>query len=165
MTPVAPERTLILDDYLDLATVQIEDAGSTVCLRPIAGDLAEVERVLAKMPHVKIYRAENLPAHLHLSGNARIAPLWILPEEGWRVETRAVFQRPRRTGPLRGDHGYDPALASMRGIFIAQGPAFKSGVVTEAVENVHIYNLLCAALGLRPAPNDGDDRLVKAALR
>jgi hypothetical protein len=33
------------------------------------------------------------------------------------------------------------------------------------VENVHIYNLLCAALGLTPAPNDGDDRLVRTMLR
>jgi hypothetical protein len=33
------------------------------------------------------------------------------------------------------------------------------------VENIHIYNLLCAALKLQPAPNDGDDRLVRAALK
>jgi len=33
------------------------------------------------------------------------------------------------------------------------------------VENVHIYNLLCAAAGLRPAPNDGDARLVRAMLK
>jgi hypothetical protein len=33
------------------------------------------------------------------------------------------------------------------------------------VENVHIYNLLCAAAGLKPAPNDGDDRLVRVALQ
>ena len=65
----------------------------------------------------------------------------------------------------RGQHGYDPEVAAMHGIFIAQGPAFRSGVELEAFENVHIYNLLCATLGLTPAPNDGDDRLVKAALR
>jgi hypothetical protein len=33
------------------------------------------------------------------------------------------------------------------------------------VESVHVYNLLCAALGLTPAPNDGDDRLVRSVLR
>jgi hypothetical protein len=53
----------------------------------------------------------------------------------------------------------------MRGIFIASGPSFKAGVVVEPVENIHIYNLLCAALKLQPAPNDGDDRLVRAALK
>jgi hypothetical protein len=53
----------------------------------------------------------------------------------------------------------------MHGIFIARGPAFKTGVQVDAVENIHVYNLLCATLGLKPAPNDGDDRLVTAALR
>jgi hypothetical protein len=38
-------------------------------------------------------------------------------------------------------------------------------VEVNAVENIHIYNLLCAALDLKPAPNDGDDRLVRATLR
>ena len=66
---------------------------------------------------------------------------------------------------IKGDHGYDPALPAMHGIFVASGPSFKAGVVTGAVENIHIYNLLCAAVRLTPAPNDGDDRLVRAALR
>ena len=52
----------------------------------------------------------------------------------------------------------------MHGIFVAHGPAFRRCIEIPAVENVHVYNLLCAVLDLRPAPNDGDDRLVKAAL-
>jgi hypothetical protein len=53
----------------------------------------------------------------------------------------------------------------MRGILIAHGPAFRRGVEVPEVENIHVYNLLCAALGLKPAANDGDQRLVRAALR
>jgi hypothetical protein len=33
------------------------------------------------------------------------------------------------------------------------------------VDNIHIYNLMCAVLHILPAPNDGDDRLVRAFLR
>ncbi len=166
MTNVAPERTIIADDYLDLKTVQVDDGGSVVCLRPLTGTFDDLEQRLAKMPHVKIYRAENLPERFHLKDNPRIAPLWLLPDEGWRVESRALAGKPRKTGqPLRGDHGYDPAYATMRGTFIASGPAFKRGVQLPEVENIHVYNLLCAVAGLKPAPNDGDDRLVKAALR
>ena len=51
------------------------------------------------------------------------------------------------------------------GILMAAGPSFRSGVVIDPVENVNIYNLLCAALHLKPAANDGDDRLVKAFLK
>ena len=76
----------------------------------------------------------------------------------------ATGERDRRTRNLRGDHGYDPALPSMHGILIAHGPAFRRGTVVPAVENIHIYNLLCAVAGLKPAPNDGDDRLVRTML-
>ena len=66
----------------------------------------------------------------------------------------------------KGQHGYDPAYPSMHGILIASGPAFRAGgLVIDSVENVHVYNLLCAVLGLKPAPNDGDNRLVKALLK
>ena len=87
-----------------------------------------------------------------------------MPEAGWHVASRRKFERSRSTY-LKGDHGYDPAVRDMHGIFIASGPSFKAGVVVEPVENIHIYNLLCAALKLQPAPNDGDDRLVRAALK
>ncbi|HYD84721.1 MAG TPA: hypothetical protein VEA63_11730, partial [Opitutus sp.] len=77
----------------------------------------------------------------------------------------ANFDRFRHTFN-KGDHGYDPAFPSMHGILIANGPAFKAaGGTIDRVENIHVYNLLCAALGLTPAPNDGDDRLVRAMLR
>ena len=52
----------------------------------------------------------------------------------------------------------------MGALFLAQGPAFRQGVILKAFDSIHVYNLLCAALGLLPAPNDGDDRLVRAAL-
>ena len=52
----------------------------------------------------------------------------------------------------------------MGALFLAHGPAFKRGVELPAVENLHLYHLLCAVLGVKPAPNDGDDRLVRAAL-
>ena len=166
MAAVSPDRLLLLDDYVDLSRVQIDDVGSTVSLRPTDDDIAGLENRLRKMPHAQVYRAENLPLRFHLRSNPRIAPLWVVMEEGWRAETRATAERPRKTGlPLRGDHGYDPAVAAMHGVFIAWGPSFKPGVALPEVENIHVYNLLCAALGLKPAANDGDDRLVRAALR
>ena len=57
------------------------------------------------------------------------------------------------------------ATSNMGALFIASGPVFKRGVKIDDVVNIQIYNLLCAALGLTPAPNDGDQRLVRAALR
>ena len=56
----------------------------------------------------------------------------------------------------RGSHGYDPALPSMRAVFIARGPSFRDGVVLPPIDNVDVYPLLMRLLGLPPEPNDGD---------
>jgi predicted AlkP superfamily pyrophosphatase or phosphodiesterase len=167
MTACDSDRVVILDDFVDLATTQIDFEETTAGLRPLpGGDVATIMRTLEKLPPgAKAYRAADLPARFHVDPrNPRVPPVWIVPAEGWQIMHRSLFNSVR-TKFLQGQHGYDPGFASMRGIFIAQGPAFKRGVVLEPFENVHIYNLLCAALGLQAAPNDGDDRLVKSALR
>lgn len=169
MTATSRDRVVIVDDLIDLSAVQVEDEGSVFSLRPIRGTVEELVRKFDGVAHVKAYRAEDLPAHLNFRGNPRIASVWVVPDEGWHVGTRAAYERLRTRyaaqGYLLGDHGYDPRLERMRGILIAHGPAFRRGVEGPETENIHIYNLLCAALGLTPAPNDGDNRLVRAAIR
>ena len=132
MSATSIERTIILDDLIDLKTVQIDADGSTLSMRPLDGDAARLVRAFAGVPHVKAYRAEELRERFHFDDNARIAPVWVLPDEGWHLATRATVERLKRRftekGYLAGDHGYDPAIPSMRGIFIAHGPAFRRGV-------------------------------------
>ncbi len=169
MTATSGERAVIIDGLLDLTSVLVEDEGSVLSLRPLRGTAEELVRKFDGVAHVKAYLAEDLPAHFHFRGNPRIAPVWVLPDLGWHVGTRAAHERLRvryaAQGYLLGDHGYDPALPIMHGLFLAHGPAFQAGVRLPATENIHVYNLLCAVLGLTPAPNDGDDRLVRGALR
>ncbi len=168
MTTTGPDQVILLDDYIDLATVQVDFDESTVGLRPAAGGSVDaIMRSLQRLPaHAKAYRAAELPARFHIDpSNPRVPPVWILPDEGWEVLRRSEFAATKDRF-IKGQHGYDPALPDMRGILIAAGPSFKAtGEVIDEVENVHIYNLLCAALHLRPAPNDGDDRLVRAMLK
>jgi predicted AlkP superfamily pyrophosphatase or phosphodiesterase len=123
-----------------------------------------VRALSALPPQAKAYLSSDLPARFHLNGNARIPPVWIVADEGWEIEVRNHFKSVRLRY-LKGDHGYDPALDAMHGILIANGPSFLHGVAIDPVENVQIYNLLCAALQLKPAANDGDDRLVRAFLQ
>lgn len=174
MTACDPERVLMLDDLVDLATVQVDFDQTVVGLRPLRGReptnddgaVSELMRSLEKLPpQVKAYRAADLPARLHIDAvHPRVPPVWLVPNEGWEVMRRSVFNFLRARFE-KGQHGYDPGLPSMHGIFIAHGPSFRPGVVLEPFENVHIYNLLCAVAGLTPAPNDGDNRLLQSALR
>jgi predicted AlkP superfamily pyrophosphatase or phosphodiesterase len=165
MTPISLSRIVVINQYLDPATVQMDFDGPAAGLRPVGSNTVEnIMQAFAHLEHAKAYRVEDLPARFHMTAGPRVPPVWIVPDEGWEVYTQKAFDA-YKLKFNKGDHGYDPALPSMRGILFAHGPAFKSGVELAPEENVHIYNLLCAALGLKPAPNDGDDRLVRAMLK
>lgn len=164
MTPISPSRVILLDEFIKPADVQLDFDGPVAGLRPLRGTVEDLVRALTPVRHAKVYRAEDLPAHFRLRDNPRIPPVWLVPEEGWEIYWRNAFEG-FRDRMNRGDHGYDPALRSMHGIFIAHGPAFRRAVHAPPTESVHVYHLLCAALGVAPAPNDGDDRLARRALR
>lgn len=163
MAPRQPDQVVIIDDYVDLASVQIDYDGPVAGLRPNDGNTEALLAKLSKLPpQARAMAKDALPKHLGVSENPRFPPVWILVDEGWHVQRRSQFDL-YRDRPSKGEHGYDPMLASMQGILIVHGPAFrKDGATTEPAENIHIYNLICAAAGLTPAPNDGDDRLVRA---
>jgi hypothetical protein len=169
MTATAVDRVVLLEDHIDATTVQVDAQGSAMALRPLDGDGAKILRAFERVPHIRALRVEDLPPHFQLKGNDRISPIWLLPDEGWLVGTRANYERLKKNYPekgfLAGDHGYDPMLPNMHGFLIAHGPAFRRGAMHGAVENVHVYNLLCAVLKVKPAVNDGDDRLAEALLR
>lgn len=166
MAKVQPERCITLDDFIDPTTVQVDFGGPACGLRPLQGKT--VDDILSHLQSLpggaKAYRMEDLPPRFHLAGNPRIPPIWILPQEGGTVSSKQLLAQwlPK----TRGEHGYDPALASMQATLIVHGPAFRNdGAVIDPVENIHLYNLFCALLHLKPAPNDGDDRLVKSLIR
>lgn len=164
MTNVSLERVAILDDYVADDEVQVDFIGASAALRPLKGDAASLLAKVARMPHVKAALLADTPAHFHLSATSRTPPVWLWADEGWLIVRRAALEK-WRDKFLKGEHGYDPAIPSMGALFIAHGPSFKSGVKLDVVENVQVYNLMCAALGLTPAPNDGDDRLARAVLK
>ncbi len=164
MTETGPDRALILDEYLDLDSVQVDFTGSVAGLRPLDGDAGALQTKLAALPHARALLTRELPTHFHMRETSRTPAVWILPEEGWQILRRAEVEK-AGDAFIKGDHGYDPALSSMGAIFIAHGPSFRAGVTLPPVESIHVYNLMCAALGLTPAPNDGDDRLVRTVLR
>ncbi len=162
MTPISRDRVVYLDDYLSLEDVQIDFDGPVAGLRPLQGNIDTLLAGFASLRHARAFRIEDLPAHFRIDPrNPRNPPVWIVPDEGWEIYTRP---RIAAWGDRfnKGDHGYDPALRSMHGIFIAHGPSIRNlRAPLEAFENIHIYHLLCALAALTPAPNDGDTRLLQ----
>lgn len=169
MAETSTNRVVVLDDYISADDVEVIDINPTLGLFPKAGREEAVYRALVNAhPRLKVYRSAETPEHWHYRDHPRIPPIVGVVDEGWQILPRnSLTQRIARgqTGP-RGEHGYDPRdAASMRGIFVASGPAFKAGVVLPAFENIHIYNALAQVLGVDPAKNDGDPAVARQMLK
>jgi len=167
MSEISTDRVVFLDDLMDMSLVTVEATGPHGGVRPKPGvdTAALVATIRAKAPpQVQVYRREEMPERLHYRANDRIPPIVFSMEDHWCIEQKTGWPALKARFD-RGNHGWDPATPNMGALFVASGPAFQRGVEIPDVENIHVYNLLCAALGIIPAPNDGDDRLVRRALR
>jgi predicted AlkP superfamily pyrophosphatase or phosphodiesterase len=164
-----PKNTIVMDELFDPGLAEkVLWTAEIVSIFPNPGKEDLIYNSLTeKLAHAKVYRKAEMPARFHYSNSPRIAPLLVLPDEGWTLTTRSKLDQQKAEGRaegLRGGHGYDNELPSMRATFIAHGPAFKRGVVIEPFENVQVYELMTRILGLKPAPNDGKGNLINAAL-
>jgi predicted AlkP superfamily pyrophosphatase or phosphodiesterase len=173
MAPHTDEQMVFLDTAIDPTTVNVIATGEFVQLAPLPGRERDapaidaiVRAVRGKLPHVTFYKREEIPARYHYRDHPHIAPIIGVADEGWMVTTREQEARRKPDAEARrGAHGYDPALRSMHGLFVAAGPAVRQGLVAEPFENVHVYDFLCALLKLTPAANDGDARATHGFLR
>ena len=164
MIATSPERTIVLDDVIDLKAARpvFIDAVAGFDIAPgAAGQQAESE-LLRHQPHMTCNRRQDLPARLHYGGNARIPAVICIAEPGYLIETRARIAE--RTSPLLGEHGYDPATPEMAALFIAHGPDFRKDLVIEPFDNVDVYPLMVKMLGIRGEPNDGNGQTLTPIL-
>ncbi len=164
MTETSRERIIFLDDYVDPASVDVIN-WLPLELNPKDGKEDVVYNKLAQAhPNLKIYRKTEMPVRFHFRNHHRIPGIIGVVDEGWKITTHEHFDSRPDYGK-GGTHGYDHQLKSMGAIFIARGPAFKSGFVVTPFQNIHIYNLLADILDLEPAPNDGNLDSVRVMLR
>jgi predicted AlkP superfamily pyrophosphatase or phosphodiesterase len=166
MAPTTQRQTIFVDDYVSLDEVEIADINPTLGVIPRAGRTEAVYNALAHAhPRLTMYRAAETPESWHLRGQARVPPITGVADEGWVVLRRADFVEAWRRSPTGGQHGYDPSYQNMHGIFVAAGPAFKSGVVVPAMENVNVYRAVALSLGIEPRDTDANPAEVAALMR
>jgi predicted AlkP superfamily pyrophosphatase or phosphodiesterase len=168
MAALSPDRMIVLDHYLDVSTVDVVDWAPVLALSPKDGNVEKLYAALkGKHPALDVYRSNEIPAVYDLAGHPRLPAVVGIAKEGWFItSTREVdrWGQPDRHAP-GGTHGYDARLQSMQGLFIAAGPRIKSGVTAKPFKNIHIYDFMCAVLGLQPAKNDGDPGVTRDMLR
>ena len=168
MSPASTDRVIFLEDLVAINTIEVETTGPYAGVRPKPGTRSAAELaagIRAKAPpQLQVYLRNELPARFHYSGNDRIPAVMLVADDQWSIEQRAGW--PVRAASYdKGNHGWDNATPNMGALFLAHGPAFKTRTKLDQVDNFQVYNLVCAVLGLKPSPNDGDETLVRAALR
>ena len=168
MAETNDDRVVVLDDYITLDDIDIIDINPTLGLFPSPGREEAVYRALAGAhPRLRVYRRPRRRRHWHYRDHPRIPPIVGVVDEGWQVLRRATVRDRIGRGLIgpRGEHGYDPRDAlSMRGIFVAGGPAFKVAYRYHRSRTSHLRRA-GQALGVPPAKNDGDPSVVKSLLR
>ena len=163
MLATPPNQLIALDDYISLDDVDVVDWSPVGAIIPKPGRLEAVyARLHNANPHLQVYRKGEVPARFHYTDNPRIAPLVLIADGGWSITRRDKVDAWSATS---ASHGWDNATPAMRALFVAAGPAFRRGVVVPAFQNIHVYDLMCAILGLTPAPNDGSLDSTRAMLR
>jgi predicted AlkP superfamily pyrophosphatase or phosphodiesterase len=168
MAALSPDRMIVLDNYLDLAAVDVVDFAPVLGLSPQDGNVAKLYAALKdKHPHLAVYRKNEIPPEYGLAGHPRLPPIVGIADEGWYITSQREVDRWGQSDrrPPAGTHGYDGRARSMHGLFVASGPRIKSGLIVKPFENIHVYDFICAVMGLTPAKNDGDPAVTRDMLR
>jgi predicted AlkP superfamily pyrophosphatase or phosphodiesterase len=164
MAAVPRSQLAAVEDVVSKEEATVVTIGQVITIAPNPGYEARVERkLLGKHDGYECWRKGGLPALWRYGSHARVPPLVCQMDEGWDMLPSETIAK--RTAMTRGSHGYDPALPSMRALFVASGPAFRRGVTLQPFANVDVYPLLARLLGIRPAPHDGDIAPLLPALR
>lgn len=163
MAAVSEERTVFLDDYIDIDRLKPSLLGPVGFFWPEEDDIEDIIRRLHSVhPNMTLARPDDLPERFKFTGHRRIPPLLALADEGWLISRRGPS---RPYADARGAHGYDPRSPSMRAVFMVRGPLLSPNSKIGPVSALDVYPLMAHLLGLAPADHEGDLSVFKAVLK
>ena len=155
----------LLADHVNLDDTDIVEGGSYLFIhfkqdKPgrAAGIVATVNK---SWDHGRAYLPGNTPAQWHVGKNPRFPDVMLIPEPGYAVLSSGEKARKINAG----DHGWAPESQDMHGFFVACGPNILPGLSLGPANNIDVYPLMLAILGLdAPEIIDGDPGTLAADL-
>ncbi|OWF48847.1 bis(5'-adenosyl)-triphosphatase enpp4-like [Mizuhopecten yessoensis] len=128
------------------------DSGPIMHVIPEDGQEDAIINDINSHPKFTAYRKADIPDRWHYKNNRRVMPIFVVADEGWTITWNATYTRRYNS---KGNHGYDNRLMSMKSIFYAMGPNFRSNVLAPTLNSVDVYPLVCELLCITPSPNNG----------
>ena len=157
MAEVARSQAIDLNGLLsglDRAALQWSGPVAGFAIAP--GERETALNRLAGESHMTCWPKSEIPQRLHLGRHRRVPDVVCLAQVGWTMTDGGPFPR--------GQHGYDPSVPDMWGLFIAIGPGIAARKL-ELVDNIDVYPLLCRLVGVQPETNDASNALADALLQ
>lgn len=152
MGPVSGDRYVNLNDHLKEGwAAHVAGSNPVYLIEPAGGFSDSISMVLDAVEGISAWQADDIPGHLHYGTSSRFPGILVVADSLWSVGTDEGLSE-----YSAGAHGYDPDYTAMHTIFLAEGPAFKTGYTRPPFSNVEVYNILARLLDLDPAENDGD---------
>jgi hypothetical protein len=146
-------------NYIDLKpllnpfpNISVEWQGPLAGINLNGNQAPQVLNALNQNKNMQCWSKNNIPAKYHFGSHRRIPDIVCLSQLGFSaVSSIPSFQIP-------GQHGFDPELKDMHGIFIASGYRVKKTKLNY-FENIEVYTLLCHLLNIQAEKNDAKDIL------
>ena len=162
MAPTGSDKMIVLADIVDPALYRLVEGGAYATFEPTEGNTQAFEAaILREHANMECWRKSEIPARYQYGSHGRIPPYFCLPDTGWTISANASGATWRG-----GNHGYDPFAPEMAALFIANGPAFRSGARIESFQNTSVAPLLRHLVGLPQAErSDGSLADVSGALK
>lgn len=154
MAAVPADHLVYIDEWFDTRHARTVELGAIAGVQPDTGSSLDAHKLLAPHAHLQCWKKQDIPARFHYGSNARVPPIFCVAQPGWLITTHAAHARHKHED--EGEHGYDNADPSMRALFVAEGPAFRSGRVVPPFPNVDVYPLLARLLQVTPESSDGN---------
>tara|TARA_R100001143_G_C3361215_1_gene136151 strand:- start:3634 stop:4890 length:1257 start_codon:yes stop_codon:yes gene_type:complete len=163
MASTSSDRVVILDDIIDLNSVDMVTWTPVAMIKPDEGKTSEVyEALKTNEENYRVYLKDDLPERFHFRNHYRIPEIIMIADAGYTITSQSFLED---RGVVAGTHGYDNLAPEMRTFFAAAGPAFVEGETSPPFESVHIYELIAHILDIQPAENDGSIDEVKFLLK
>lgn len=147
MTTVDRENTISLPKAIDLNHFIVPPGNAIIHVYAKEKQYIKptYKALKAEAKDYDVYLSKNIPKAWHYNKKEdkynRVGDMILVPH------LPKVFNI-NNIKPDAGQHGFDPAIADMHGIFYATGPNFKSNLKIAAFENVNVYPLIAKILGL-----------------